>query len=171
MSDSRIQPRPTLLPLVWIALSIGCLAIDYALGPFIQFPIFYLVPVSLAAWNSGRKAGLALAVILPLCRLYFITLWDPPWAFLESAVNAAIRITVLASFAWLVDRTASQTKRLSSEVLLLTGMLPVCARCRKIRRAGDWHPLETYVLQNPGEFKHELCPECAEISAEIFNRR
>ena len=171
MSDSRTRPGATLSALLWIALSIGCLAIDYALGPFIQFPIVYLVPVSLAAWNSGRKLGLALAVILPLCRLYFITLWDPPWTFIESAVNAAIRITVLASFAWLVARTASQTKRLTSEVLLLTGMLPVCSRCRKIRHAGDWQPLDTYVLQNPGEFTHELCPDCAQISAEIFNRR
>lgn len=144
------------LALLWIALSIACLAVDYLLGPFIQFPIVYLVPVSLAAWNSGRSLSLALAVILPLCRLYFITLWDPPWTFLESAVNAAIRITVLASFAWLVERTASQTRRLSSEVQLQTGMLPVCSRCRKIRQEGGrWQPLDTYVSQNPGEFKHE----------------
>jgi hypothetical protein len=172
MSDPSIRRRRTLAALLWIALSIGCLTIDYALGPFIQFPIVYLVPVSLAAWHSGRTLSLALAVILPLCRLYFITLWDPPWTFPESAVNAAIRIAVLASFAWLVDRTASQTRRLSSEVLLLTGMLPVCSRCRKIRQAGgDWQPLDTYVAQHPGEFKHELCPDCAQISADVFNRR
>jgi hypothetical protein len=156
---------------LWIGLSIVCLAIDYTLGPFIQFPIVYLVPVSLAAWHSGRTLSLTLAVLLPLVRLYFITLWDPPWTFLESAVNAAIRITVLASFAWLVDRTASQARRLSSEVFLLTGMLPVCRRCRKIRQAGDWQQLDTYVQQNPGEFKHELCPDCAKISAEVFDRR
>jgi len=160
------------LALLWIALSIACLAVDYLLGPFIQFPIVYLIPVSLAAWNSGRSLSLALAVILPLCRLYFITLWDPPWTFLESAVNAAIRITVLASFAWLVERTASQTRRLSSEVQLLTGMLPVCSRCRKIRQEGGrWQPLDTYVSQNPGEFKHELCPDCVRISTEVFDRR
>jgi hypothetical protein len=90
---------------------------------------------------------------------------------LESTINAAIRITVLASFAWLVDRTARQTKRLSTELLLLTGMLPVCSRCRKIRQAGAWQPLDTYVHQNPGEFKHELCPDCAQISTEVFDRR
>jgi hypothetical protein len=171
MPDSGIRPRYALFAVLWIALSVGCLAIDYALGPFIQFPIVYLVPVSLAAWHSGRTLSLALAVILPLFRLYFITLWDPPWTFLESAVNAAIRITVLASFAWLVDRTARQTKRLSSEVFLLTGMLPVCGRCRKVRRAGDWQPLDTYVQQNPEEFKHELCQDCIEISGEVFDRR
>ena len=156
---------------MWIALSVGCLGIDYVLGPFIQFPIVYLIPVSLAAWNSGRNLSLTLAVILPLCRLYFMTLWDPPWTFVESAVNALIRIAVLASFAWLVDRTASQARRLSSEVLMLAGMLPVCGRCRKIRQGHDWQPLDTYVAQNPGEFKHELCPECAQISIDVFNRR
>ncbi len=172
MSDPNIRRRHTWSAALWIALSIGCLAVDYALGPFIQFPIVYLVPVSLAAWNNGRILGLALAIILPLCRLYFITLWDPPWTFLESVVNAAIRIAVLASFAWLIDRTARQTRRLSSEVLLLTGMLPVCSLCRKIRQAGGgWQPLDTYVLRNPGEFKHELCPDCARISTDVFNRR
>jgi hypothetical protein len=104
--------------------------------------------------------------------LYFITVWDPPWTVPESAVNAAIRIAVLASFAWLVDRTANQARRLSAEVLLLTGMLPVCSRCRKVRQSqGDWQPLDTYVAQNPGGFQHELCPDCAQLSADVFDRR
>ena len=160
------------MDLLWVALSLGCLAVDYALGPFIQFPIVYLIPVSLAAWNSGRTLSLALAIILPLCRLYFITIWDPPWTFFESVVNAAIRITVLSSFAWLVARTAKQTRRLSAEVSILAGMLPVCRRCRKIRHAGgDWQLLDVYVLQHPGEFTHEFCPDCIQISAEVLNRR
>jgi hypothetical protein len=164
--------RRAWLPLLWIALSGVCLAIDYSLGPFIQFPIVYLIPVSLAAWNSGRICSLALAIVLPLTRLYFITLWDPPWTFAESAVNAVIRIAVLGSFAWLVDRTATQTRRLSSDVTLLTGMLPVCSRCRKIRGAeGGWQPLDAYVAQNPAEFRHELCSDCAQIADDVFDRR
>lgn len=134
MAESRARPNP-LIDLSWVALAGGCLAIDYALGPFIQFPIVYLIPVSLAAWHSGRPLGLALAVVLPLCRLYFTTLWDPPWTFYESAVNALIRITVLTSFAWLVARNADQNRRLTAEVSMLSGMLPVCRRCRNIRQA------------------------------------
>lgn len=153
-------------------MSVGCLGVDYLLGPFIQFPIVYLVPVSLAAWNSSRTLSLVLAIVLPLCRLYFITLWDPPWTFLESVVNAGIRIVVLSSFAWLIHRTAVQTRRLASEVTMLTGLLPICRRCRKIRRAeGGWQELDSYVLQNPGAFTHEFCPDCIKLSAEVFNRR
>jgi hypothetical protein len=164
--------RRTWLPLLWIALSVVCVLVDYSLGPFIQFPIVYLVPVTLAAWNSGRVFGLVLAVALPLSRLYFITMWDPPWTFAESAVNAVIRIAVLGSFAWLVARTADQTRRLSSEVTLLTGMLPVCSRCRKIRDPqGGWQPLDAYVAQNPTEFRHELCADCARVADDIFDRR
>ena len=172
MRESGERPSNTLANLSWIALSIACLGVDYRLGPFIQFPIVYLVPVSLAAWHSGRGLSLALAIVLPLCRLYFITLWDPPWSFLESVVNAAIRITVLTSFAWLVNRTAVQTRRLASEVTMLAGLLPICRRCRKIRRAeGGWQELDIYVLQNPGEFTHEFCVDCIKLSAEVFNRR
>jgi hypothetical protein len=172
MAMSSARQQHAWLPALGILLSVLCLLIDYNLGPFIQFPIVYLIPVTLAAWNSGRLYSLALAVALPLCRLYFITLWDPPWTFAESAVNAAIRIAVLGSFAWLVDRTASQTRRLSTEVTLLTGMLPVCSRCRKIRDAGGgWQALDTYVAQNPGEFRHELCSDCAQFADDVFNRR
>jgi hypothetical protein len=171
MAEPNVRRPHAVSALLLIPLSIVCLATDYALGPFIQFPIVYPVPVSLAAWHSGRPLSLALAVILPLCRLYFITLWDPPWTFLESAVNAAIRIVVLSSFAWLVDRTAHQTRRLSSEVFLLSGMLPVCRRCLKIRQAHDWQPLDAYVAQNPAAFQHELCPVCAKISSDLYDRR
>ncbi len=82
------RQRRAWLPLVWITLSVLCVFIDYSLGPFIQFPIVYMVPVTLAAWNSGRISGLALAATLPLSRLYFITMWDPPWTLAESVVNA-----------------------------------------------------------------------------------
>jgi hypothetical protein len=160
------------LPVLWFLLSVLCVGIDYLLGPFIQFPIVYLIPVSLAAWHSGRMYGLVLAAVLPLVRLYFISLWDPPWTFTESAVNAVIRIAVLGAFAWLVSRTAGQTRRLSTEVSVLSGMLPVCARCRKIRSAdGGWEPLEAYVAKNPADFNQELCPDCGRIAEDVFNRR
>jgi hypothetical protein len=171
----RVQQRAKLraaFPVLWVLLSVLCVAVDYNLGPFIQFPIVYLIPVSLASWHSGRGYGLALAAVLPLVRLYFISLWDPPWTLTESVVNAIIRIAVLGSFAWLVSRTAGQTRRLSSEVSLLSSMLPVCARCRKIRDTkGDWQALDDYVAQNPADFHQELCSDCARIAEDIFDRR
>ena len=157
----------------WLGVSAIVVAVDYLSGPVIQFPALFIVPVSLAAWYSGRVWGLVLAVGLPLVRLYFTTILDAPWTFTEAAINAAIRMTVLGAFAVLVDRIAVQAKALSERVEILEGMLPVCAMCKRIRDEGaTWRPLEQYVLtQSKDHISHEICPDCAARVGETFDRR
>jgi hypothetical protein len=58
---------------------------------------------------------------------------------------------------------------------ILSGYIPICARCKRIRDGtGKWSQLESY-LQTHTEavFSHSLCPFCARIyfpdlSGEIF---
>ena len=49
------------------------------------------------------------------------------------------------------------------EVKTLTGLLPICAWCKKIRMDdGYWTQIETYVVQHSdAEFTHGICPDCA----------
>lgn len=44
----------------------------------------------------------------------------------------------------------------------LSGLLPICASCRKIRdKAGAWHNLEAYVrTHTEADFSHGICPDC-----------
>lgn len=44
----------------------------------------------------------------------------------------------------------------------LTGLLPICASCKKIRDdRGYWQKVELYISQHTGaEFTHGICPEC-----------
>jgi hypothetical protein len=51
-----------------------------------------------------------------------------------------------------------------ARVRTLSGLLPICASCRKIRDdRGEWHELEVYVRDHSNaEFSHGICPECAE---------
>ncbi len=44
----------------------------------------------------------------------------------------------------------------------LEGLLPICARCKKIRdEAGRWHPVEVYIRDHSkADFSHGLCPTC-----------
>ena len=44
----------------------------------------------------------------------------------------------------------------------LTGLLPICATCKKIRDdQGYWNQLETYLSEHSGvSFSHGICPEC-----------
>jgi len=49
-----------------------------------------------------------------------------------------------------------------SKVKTLSGLLPICASCKKIRdEAGNWHSLELYVRDHTqADFSHGICPDC-----------
>ena len=48
------------------------------------------------------------------------------------------------------------------EVKLLSGLLSICASCKKItNERGDWEPLESYLqTHSQAKFSHGLCPDC-----------
>ena len=50
-----------------------------------------------------------------------------------------------------------------SKVKQLSGLLPICAGCKKIRNdLGYWEQIEAYISEHSqAEFSHGLCPECA----------
>ena len=50
-----------------------------------------------------------------------------------------------------------------SRVKLLSGFLPICASCKKIRDdKGYWSQIESYIRDHSeAEFSHGICPECA----------
>jgi hypothetical protein len=56
-----------------------------------------------------------------------------------------------------------------AEIKTLSGMIPICANCKKIRDdAGFWHQVEAYVRERSrADFSHGLCPECA---AKLYPR-
>jgi K+-sensing histidine kinase KdpD len=157
------KPFPFFLPAFWVALALVILIGDYLSGPTIQFPILYLIPVSLASWYSGFKWGLVFAVTMPLIRLYyFVTFWPLPLTGFGTVINTVIRILVLGGAAYLVSRMATQTKELAKRVNVLEGFLPICSFCKKIRDQQDnWQPLERYISdRSNAQFTHGCCPEC-----------
>lgn len=50
-----------------------------------------------------------------------------------------------------------------AEVRKLSGMLPICSSCKKIRDdKGYWNQIESYIREHSeAEFTHSICPECA----------
>ena len=103
-----------------------------------------------------------LAIVQPLVRLGFPFSWQAPWSISASIINTAIRIVVLVLLAYLINRTARQTRELARRVNLLEGILPICSLCKKIRdEHGDWQPVEIYVSnRSEALFSHSLCPDC-----------
>jgi len=56
----------------------------------------------------------------------------------------------------------AQLKDALSKVKLLSGLLPICASCKKIRNdKGYWNQIESYVRDNSdAKFSHGICPDC-----------
>lgn len=50
------------------------------------------------------------------------------------------------------------------QIKVLTGLLPICVNCKKIRDdQGYWNQIEAYIQQHSdAKFSHGICPECAQ---------
>jgi PAS domain S-box-containing protein len=61
------------------------------------------------------------------------------------------------------ERLIGELQEALSKVKLLSGFLPICASCKKIRDdKGYWNQIETYIHEHSeAEFSHGLCPDCA----------
>ena len=60
------------------------------------------------------------------------------------------------------QRLTQQLQEALEKVKTLSGLLPICAGCKKIRDdKGYWSQIETYILEHTeASFTHGLCPEC-----------
>jgi hypothetical protein len=60
--------------------------------------------------------------------------------------------------------TSEKLRDSLNEVRQLSGLLPICAKCKKIRDdKGYWQQVETYIqAHSQAEFSHGMCPTCLE---------
>jgi two-component system, response regulator PdtaR len=60
------------------------------------------------------------------------------------------------------------------ELKVLSGLLPICAWCKKIRDdRGYWSKIEAYLgARTEAQFTHGICPDCTEkmLAEESFGR-
>ncbi len=75
------------------------------------------------------------------------------------------------------ERTAAleeknvELEEVLAKVKTLSGLLPICASCKKIRDdKGYWNQIEVYIRDHSdAEFSHGICPDCAKkLYPELF---
>ncbi len=60
------------------------------------------------------------------------------------------------------DRLIKKLEAALLEVKRLSGLLPICASCKRIRIDGGWQQIEDYIsAHSEADFSHSICPECA----------
>ena len=58
--------------------------------------------------------------------------------------------------------TLRKTAQLTNQIETLSGLLPLCAWCKKVRNdSGYWEQIEKYVsTRSSALFTHGVCPDC-----------
>ncbi len=121
-----------------------------------------------------------ISTIISVCITASIMIWlkIPYPIFTNVIIIAIICPLVIASplsYFWFKLFERSNNDRLKLEILNqrleqtlkevkeLSGLLPICASCKKIRDdKGYWNQLESYIkIHSKADFSHSICPECA----------
>ena len=72
-----------------------------------------------------------------------------------------------------LESTNKELERALIDIKQLSGMLPICSSCKKIRNDdGYWQQIETYILDHSEvEFSHGICPDCAKkLYPEFYSK-
>jgi len=125
---------------------------DGAFGPAVGLslrvlPAWYRSWWAMALWGLG-----AVGVIFLIVRLRVANL---------ARSKAALEVLVTARTEELRGRNIELTEALG-RVKQLSGLLPICASCKKIRDdRGYWNQLEQYISDHSDVgFSHGICPDC-----------
>jgi len=147
--------------------------VQYISGTRTTAAPLYLIPIVAVTLRSGRGTGLMYAaagglvfILLelpyPLNRYIWLELW-----------NDILRVSLFVACAVAIARLKEDIIRemnlkahlqdALAGVRQLSGLLPICAWCKRIRKKdGSWEVVEVYLKDHSrADFSQGLCPECA----------
>ncbi len=140
------------------------------LGYFIFHPLIHLI--SLFHFSSGFLVPENL--VSEILQAFSVSML--PWGL------AFMILSALLGVFWGKIKQADKEKseviaelqKALKKVKTLSGFLPICASCKKIRDdKGYWNQIEVYISEHSeAEFSHGICPECAQkLYPDIYNEK
>ena len=129
-------------------------------GYFVFHPLIHLISVF---HYPGENSG---SVILVSEILKAFSGSMLPWSFSFITLN-----TLIGLFWGKIKQADDEKSKVIAElqkaldnVKTLSGLLPICASCKKIRDdKGYWNQIEAYIREHSeAQLSHSICPECLE---------
>ena len=134
-------------------------------------------------YSVGQVRG-ALSVSIPaqpVLRAEALQLWRLLGGYGALWILGLVGITLSSRLLLRVeearDRVIDELQAALHEVKTLHGLLPIFAKCKKVRNdEGYWEQIESYIGQRSGaKFTHGICPICSEelygdAVLEVLNR-
>ncbi|MCB0132968.1 MAG: hypothetical protein KDD78_19035 [Caldilineaceae bacterium] len=137
------------------------------------FYFFFLGPFQGMVWSISFAIGAVCVLLDPLAMTGYVYTGEYTTRFLFSFLFIVIvSFGLESSRAQVVnaldERNATlrmEKERLETaltQIKTLSGLLPICANCKKIRDDGGyWHDVAVYVRDHTeADFSHSICPDC-----------
>jgi hypothetical protein len=95
--------------------------------------------------------------------LLAIILIETAWAMGFLMMNSQRLEAELRASQDSLGHTVGKLEKSLAEIKTLSGLLPICAHCKKVRNdQGYWQQIEEYISEHSSaDFSHGICPECA----------
>ena len=127
--------------------------------------------------RTGRGARTEAEVTVEGEKYYFDLVAEP----LRDANGTILGLTCSATDITPTKKSLLERERLIAklqealeEVKLLSGLLSICASCKRItNERGDWEPLESYLqTHSQAKFSHGVCPDCLrKLYPEYYSKK
>ena len=144
----------------------GILDIIILMSMYVFFPNRFIFQIIPAILYTALDIWVILVFKEPLTPLANTVMWVSYLFANIIGVLAAWRLHIYRRkqfSAWLHEKQLKEElQEALGDVKKLQGLLPVCAKCKKIRNnKGYWEQIETYIEKHTEvEFSHGLCEDC-----------
>ena len=117
-------------------------------------------------FTNGKTEEIEVRVPLPSGDTYYLTTVKPildDTGVVETVICTSKNITKRKLAEVALKKEHDQLLQALKEIKTLSGLLPICASCKKIRDdKGYWNQIEDFIQQRSDAlFSHAICPACA----------
>ncbi len=163
---------PPFLLAIGIALDLLVGLLDYVTGSNISVSIFYLIPISFVTMFINKKAGIFMSILATATIPFILYIQGSPLKTVDDAWNLSLVFGFFLVVTLLLiklkehmterEKLVGELQKALKEINQLSGMLPICVYCKKIRDdEGYWNVLEEYITDHSeANFSHCICPDC-----------
>ncbi|MCB2193006.1 MAG: DUF3365 domain-containing protein [Deltaproteobacteria bacterium] len=128
-------------------------------------PLYVEKPCLRCHAEQGYKIGEVrggLSITVPIEALLYHLGEENKSVIITHLVFWAATMLAMIWVAMKLQRHIDERDQARQELRTLSGLLPICSHCKKIRDdQGDWQVLEEYIVHHSeADFSHGLCPDC-----------
>lgn len=149
-----------------LLLSLAIFFFDLRMPLGVAGGVPYILVVLVSLWSRQGKMPVYMALlgsVLTVAGFVLSPAGGEPWKVMVNRSLALFAIWTAAILSMQRKSIYEERERALADVKVLSGLLPVCASCKRIRDdEGYWKQIESYIRDHSeAEFSHGICPDCA----------